>query len=88
MTIDYDPNDTRTMEQYRNTPKADAGDIFTCWPLVEIKSGKLPYLECRSCGLGIVAAIATLSETGDELVKCGHCGEIFRYHYTPAHKWL
>lgn len=28
MTIDYDPNDKRTKEEYDNTPKADAGTIF------------------------------------------------------------
>ena len=28
MSIDYNPKDTRTHEEYVNTPKGDAGSIF------------------------------------------------------------
>jgi phage FluMu protein Com len=85
--IDYDPNDTRTHAEYINTPKGDAGDIFTCWPIVEIKSGKLPVFECRDCGQACMQLLATLAD-GNELVRCPACKEIRQYHYTPQEQWL
>lgn len=67
--------------------KSDAGDIFTCWPVVEIKSGKLPYFECRDCGQACVEIILVF-DNKDELVKCPACNEYKIYHYTPAEKWV
>ena len=85
--IDNDPNDTRTHAEYVNAPKGDAGDIFTCWPVVEIKSGRLPYFECRDCGQACVQLLVTF-DNGDELVRCPACKAIKRYQYTPTERWV
>ena len=143
MTIDHDPNDTRTFAEYQDAPKGDAGSIFddedavraafmegfeAGWqhiahgepaaqeaydefaaspkidpaeyrgadygddeeliPIVEIKSGKMTYFECRDCGQALVDVIGHVGD--DELVKCKNqaCGAIKQYHYTPADKWI
>lgn len=85
--IDNDPNDTRSYDEYINTPKCDAGDIFSCWPVIEIKSGPMPNFECRDCGRACLDVLAKLAD-GDELVRCPACKEIKRYHYTPKEKWI
>ena len=76
--IDNDPNDTRTKEEYDNTPKADAGTIFDEENIVEVTEpdgttsladgGDLPTNpnNCESC-----EHMAFMSP--EALAAAGHC---------------